>query len=61
MRVQCVLCDAVHELDDDSLEAKKLKNRPLHTYMCVNCYERITEKTKRHHKSSTDTEDEGTY
>lgn len=59
MRVQCILCDAVHELDDNSLEAKKLRNKPLHTYMCVDCSERITEKTERHQKSVTihDTKD----
>ncbi|AQS55492.1 YlaI family protein [Novibacillus thermophilus] len=47
MRVQCILCDAVYELDDTSLEAKRLRNKPLQTYMCPTCHERITAKTKR--------------
>ena len=32
MRVQCVLCDTIHELEDDSPLAKRLRNRPIHTY-----------------------------
>ncbi|MBB5149314.1 MULTISPECIES: YlaI family protein [Ureibacillus] len=45
MRVQCVLCDTIHELEDDSPLAKKLRNRPIHTYMCETCNDRITTKT----------------
>lgn len=46
MRVKCVLCDKIDMLDDESLLAKRLRNRPIHTYMCDGCYERIAEKTK---------------
>lgn len=45
MHVKCVLCDTIHELDDDSPLAKKLRNRPIHTYMCETCRDRITKKT----------------
>ncbi|WP_416826982.1 YlaI family protein [Ectobacillus polymachus] len=45
MRVKCVLCDGIHKLDDDTLEAKRLRNRPIHTYMCPSCYSRISERT----------------
>ncbi|MGC4375498.1 YlaI family protein [Fictibacillus sp. Mic-4] len=45
MRVKCVLCDTIHTLDDLSAIAKKLRNRPIHTYMCDPCHERITNKT----------------
>ncbi|MBM7698436.1 YlaI family protein [Kurthia huakuii] len=45
MRVQCVICDEIHNIPDFSPEAKKLRNRPIHTYMCDECYERVTEKT----------------
>ncbi len=41
MRVQCVICDTINELDDDAPLAKKLRNRPIHTYMCNECYDRI--------------------
>lgn len=46
MRVKCILCDTVNEIDDDCPEAKKIRNKPLHTYMCETCHERITEKTQ---------------
>lgn len=45
MRVKCVLCDKVEAIDSDSLQAKRLRNRPIHTYMCKPCEDRITERT----------------
>jgi len=45
MRVKCVICDNIESIPDFSPEAKKLRNRPIHTYMCKSCYERIEEKT----------------
>ncbi|WP_088005807.1 YlaI family protein [Indiicoccus explosivorum] len=45
MRVKCVICDGVEELDGSSPEAKRLRNRPIHTYMCAPCHERITRRT----------------
>ncbi|MBS4172377.1 YlaI family protein [Bacillus sp. FJAT-49736] len=45
MKVQCILCDKIETIDDDSLIAKRLKNRPIHTYMCDECHDRISEKT----------------
>ncbi|MBS4217888.1 YlaI family protein [Bacillus sp. FJAT-49711] len=46
MRVQCVLCDQLSQLEDDSSLAKKLRNRPIHTYMCPSCHDRIKAKTE---------------
>lgn len=46
MKVQCVICDTQHELENDTPLAKKLRNRPIHTYMCDECHKRIEEKTK---------------
>lgn len=46
MRVKCVLCDKIEAIDDETIMAKRLRNRPIHTYMCQDCHERITEKTK---------------
>ena len=46
MRVKCVICDNLNQLGDDSPQAKKLRNRPIHTYMCDPCHERIEQKTK---------------
>lgn len=41
MRVKCVICDIVENLEDDNPVAKKLRNRPIHTYMCNTCKKRI--------------------
>ncbi|MDQ0272420.1 YlaI family protein [Cytobacillus purgationiresistens] len=45
MKVQCVICDKIESIDSDSPEAKRLRNRPIHTYMCKACDLRITERT----------------
>lgn len=47
MKVKCVLCDKIEHLDDETLLAKRLRNRPIHTFMCEECHNRITEKTKK--------------
>lgn len=47
MRVKCVLCDKIESIDDHSFQAKRLRNRPIHTYMCKECETRITEKTQK--------------
>ncbi|MDA6141578.1 YlaI family protein, partial [Escherichia coli] len=41
MRVKCVLCDKIESIEDETLVAKRLRNRPIHTYMCNECSERI--------------------
>ncbi|TLS37677.1 YlaI family protein [Pseudalkalibacillus caeni] len=46
MRVKCVICDKIEKIDNQSPLAKKLRNRPIHTYMCKECYERIENRTK---------------
>ena len=45
MRVKCVLCDKIENINSDTLQAKRLRNRPIHTYMCDTCNERIADKT----------------
>ncbi|WP_042356383.1 YlaI family protein [Bacillus rubiinfantis] len=45
MRVKCVICDKIETIDDESVIAKRLRNRPIHTYMCKECHDRISEKT----------------
>ncbi|WP_026690072.1 YlaI family protein [Alteribacter aurantiacus] len=45
MRVQCVMCNVVEDINDYSPLAKKLRNRPIHTYMCDECYGRIEKRT----------------
>jgi uncharacterized protein YlaI len=46
MRVKCVICDTIENIEDDSFQAKRLRNRPIYTHMCQPCYDRITEKTQ---------------
>ncbi|MDE3838375.1 DUF2197 domain-containing protein [Bacillus methanolicus] len=46
MKVKCVLCDKIETIEDESHLAKRLRNRPIHTYMCHQCDKRIEEKTK---------------
>ncbi|GLC87593.1 YlaI family protein [Lysinibacillus piscis] len=45
MRVKCVICDRIDHLEDNLPLAKKLRNRPIHTYMCESCHERIAQNT----------------
>ncbi len=47
MRVKCALCEIIEDIDDYSLQAKRLRNRPIHTYMCEKCHDRIAEKTEK--------------
>lgn len=45
MNVQCVMCDKIKQIQDETMLAKKLRNRPIHTFMCESCQTRIEEKT----------------
>ncbi|NLP49445.1 YlaI family protein [Bacillus sp. RO1] len=45
MRVKCVICDKIESINDETLVAKRLRNRPIHTYMCDECNERIEKRT----------------
>lgn len=51
MNVKCVLCDTVEDIDSQSLQAKRLRNRRIHMYLCHECNQRIGEKTKQRHKT----------
>ncbi|MDY0406006.1 YlaI family protein [Virgibacillus sp. 179-BFC.A HS] len=48
MQVKCVICDKIEEIDDESLLAKRLKNRRITMYLCQPCHDRIGEKTEEH-------------
>lgn len=47
MRVKCVICDTINNLEDNLPLAKKLRNRPIHTYMCESCQTRISIETEK--------------
>ncbi|MCO7174588.1 YlaI family protein [Sporolactobacillus kofuensis] len=46
MQVNCALCEKICQLDDHSSTAKRLRNRPIHTYLCDACNKRISERTR---------------
>jgi uncharacterized protein YlaI len=45
MKVKCSICDKLNDIDDESIVAKRLRNRPIHTYLCDTCHDRIETKT----------------
>lgn len=47
MRVQCVICDEIEKIDSYCLQAKRLRNRRIHTYMCQSCHDRIEANTNK--------------
>ena len=47
MQVQCALCDTIESIEDNSYEAKRLLNKRIRSYLCKNCYDRITEQTEK--------------
>ncbi|WP_373895896.1 YlaI family protein [Virgibacillus natechei] len=51
MQVKCVICDTVETLEDQSPEAKRLRNRRVHMYLCEKCHDRIEYKTKQRHST----------
>ncbi|UOQ85451.1 YlaI family protein [Gracilibacillus salinarum] len=51
MRVKCVICDKINKIDNDCPQAKKLRNRLIHTYLCPECDKRIEENTMKRHKT----------
>ncbi|MFC4735475.1 YlaI family protein [Bacillus daqingensis] len=51
MRVKCVLCDKIETISSTLPLAKKLRNRPIHTYMCRDCHDRISERTAERHQT----------
>lgn len=51
MRVKCVICDNISKIPNDCPEAKKLRNRLIHTYMCDECDSRIKENTLKRHQT----------
>ncbi|PHK50597.1 DUF2197 domain-containing protein [Staphylococcus edaphicus] len=47
-KVQCIICDTEVFIDQNTLEAKRLRNDPMHTFMCDECKSRLdTPKQRR--------------
>ncbi len=53
-----MLCDQFDTLDENTLFAKKIRNRPLTSYLCSNCNMRVSEKSKVRFMKNTDTQEE---
>ncbi|MBO1003555.1 YlaI family protein [Pseudogracilibacillus auburnensis] len=51
MQVQCVLCDKIESINDNSYEAKRLINKRIQSYLCQTCYDRIETNTKKRHET----------
>ena len=51
MKVKCVICDQIENIDDDSFQAKRLRNRRLNMYLCKTCNKRIGIRTKARHET----------
>ncbi|MGJ5712223.1 DUF2197 domain-containing protein [Staphylococcus auricularis] len=46
-KVQCVICDTEVYIDENTLEAKRLRNDPMHTFMCDECKSRLDKPKQR--------------
>ncbi len=51
MKVKCVLCDIIENIDSNCLQAKRLRNRRIHMYICKTCYARVEKNTNERHAS----------
>ncbi|WP_412520151.1 DUF2197 domain-containing protein [Staphylococcus simulans] len=41
IKVQCIICDTEVLIDENTLEAKQLRNHPMRTFMCEDCRSRL--------------------
>ena len=39
--VQCIICDTKVLIDENTVEAKRLRNNPIRTFMCDDCKSRL--------------------
>ena len=37
LEVQCIICDTKVFIDENTVEAKRLRNNPIRTFMCYDC------------------------
>lgn len=45
--VQCIICDRKVFIDENALEAKRLLNNPIKTFMCDECKSRLDSPKQR--------------
>ncbi|UDI78616.1 DUF2197 domain-containing protein [Staphylococcus taiwanensis] len=47
--VQCMICDSKVLIDENTVEAKRLRNNPIRTFMCDDCKSRLDKPKQRLH------------
>ncbi|MBC3014254.1 hypothetical protein KV47_02050 [Staphylococcus haemolyticus] len=45
--VQCIICDTKVLIDEHTVEAKRLRNNPIRTFMCDDCKSRLDRPKQR--------------
>jgi len=53
-KVQCIICDTEVFIDQNTLEAKRLRNDPMHTFMCDKCKSRLDTPKQRNQVTTYD-------
>lgn len=48
--VQCIICDTNVLIDENTVEAKRLRNNPIRTFMCDDCKSRLDRPKQRLNK-----------
>ncbi|NWK84497.1 DUF2197 domain-containing protein [Staphylococcus sp. GSSP0090] len=51
-KVQCIICDMEVFIDQNTLEAKRLRNDPMHTFMCDECKSRLDTPKQRNQETT---------
>jgi len=51
MQVKCDLCEQIDQIEASSILAKRLLHQKVQSYLCGQCNERITLKTKQRHET----------
>ncbi|AQM40330.1 MULTISPECIES: DUF2197 domain-containing protein [Staphylococcus] len=54
IKVQCIICDTEVFIDQNTLEAKRLRNDPMHTFMCDECKSRLDTPKQRNQATTFD-------
>lgn len=52
-KVHCIVCDTEVLIDENTLEAKQLRNNPIRTFMCADCKSRLDVPRQRHNYYET--------
>ena len=51
--VQCIICDRKVFIDEATVEAKRLQNNPIRTFMCDDCKSRLDKPKQRPYTQET--------